>query len=132
MMNPLLKFGVLLPLFFSSCDNVSGTDAYIEEDVATINKGCPKLLDEETRLENVVFLKPSLIVYNYLLVNVALANVDTAQFRVALWPGILSGIRVDKGLSALRERKMSFEYRYYDKNKKLIYTFKIGPGEYNN
>ncbi|MCU0360470.1 MAG: hypothetical protein MUF75_07090 [Bacteroidia bacterium] len=131
-MSLLLKLSIVLPLLFVACDNQAGDDAYIEEDVAAINKSCPKLLDEETQLEKVVFVKPSLIIYNYLLVNLSLANVDTAQFRMALWPGILSGIRVDEGLSDLRERKMNFEYRYYDKNKKLIYTFKIGPGDYKN
>ena len=88
------------------------------------------MLDEETRLEKVVFTKPSLIIYNYSLVNVSKQNVDTVEFRTALWPGILSTIRVDNNLSGLRERQMNFEYRYFDKSKELIYTFKISPLNY--
>lgn len=114
----------------SSCENNTNQESFIEEEVAVINKNCPKMLDEETRLERVVFTKPSLIIYNYSLVNVSKQNVDTAQFRTALWPGILSTIRVDKDLSDLRERQMNFEYRYYDQSKELIYTFKISPANY--
>lgn len=119
---------VLAFLFIFSCN--TNTESSIEEEVARINKSCPQMLDEETRLEKVVYFKPSLIIYNYTLVNLAKANVDTAQFRTALWPGILSGIRVDKDLEGLREKQINFEYRYYDKAKQLIYTFKISPRNY--
>lgn len=120
----------LVFVVLTSCENNTDHETSVEEEVALINKNCPKMLDEETRLEKVVFTKPSLLIYNYSLVNVSIQNVDTAQFRTALWPGILSTIRVDKDLAGLRERQMNFEYRYYDQSKKLIYTFKISPGNY--
>jgi hypothetical protein len=131
-MRALVKIGTLcfMLILIPSCDNNMGEEASIEAEVAMINKNCPKMLDEETRLEKVVFTKPALIVYNYSLVNVSRQNVDTAQFRMALWPGILSTIRIDTDLAGLRERQMNFEYRYYDKTKELIYTFKIAPLNY--
>ncbi len=131
-MNAFSKIAVLFLMFtvFSSCEDSGVQEGSIEEEVAMVNKNCPKMLDEETRLEKVVFTKPSLIIYNYTLVNLSKQNVDTSQFRTALWPGILSTIRVDKDLAGLRERQMNFEYRYYDKSKELIYTFKISPGNY--
>ncbi len=131
-MNAFSKIAVLFLMFtvFSSCEDSGIQEGSIEEEVAMINKNCPKMLDEETRLEKVVFAKPSLMIYNYTLVNLSKQNVDTSQFRTALWPGILSTIRVDKDLAGLRERQMNFEYRYYDKSKELIYTFKISPGNY--
>lgn len=131
-MNAFSKIAVLFLMFtvFSSCEDSVIQEGSIEEEVAMVNKNCPKMLDEETRLEKVVFTKPSLIIYNYTLVNLSKQNVDTSQFRTALWPGILSTIRVDKDLAGLREHQMNFEYRYYDKSKELIYTFKISPGNY--
>lgn len=117
-------------IVFVSCENSIKEEASIEAEVARINKNCPKMLDEETRLEKVVFTKPSRIVYNYSLVNLQKENVDTTEFRRALWPGILSTIRVDKSMEDLRENRIHFEYRYYDRSKELIYIFKIAPENY--
>ncbi len=113
-----------------SCEDSISHEASIEQEVASINKKCPQMLDEETRLEKVVFTKPNLIKYDYSLVNLEKKNVDTAQFRIALWPGILSNIRVDKNLYELRKQGIHFQYRYFDKSKELIYTFKISPDNY--
>lgn len=102
----------------------------MQEEVAAINSECPKQIDSETSLEKVEVLPDKRIVYHFCLVNVYRQNVDTQLFRRNLWPGLLSAVRNSPELEQLREHRMQFDYIYLDKAKELIYTFKIGPGQY--
>jgi hypothetical protein len=75
--------------------------------------------------------EPNTLVYNYTLVNLLSQNVDTTEFYRALWPGIISTIKVSVEMKKLREHHTTIEYFYQDKNKVPIYTFRIGPEAYN-
>jgi hypothetical protein len=57
-------------------------------------------------------------------------NVDTVEFYRALWPGIISNIKVSLEMKKLREADTEIDYFYQDKNGKPIYTFHITPDRY--
>ena len=115
-------------LLACSCSNISGDG--LETEIKKINQKCPRMVDEETQLLKVELLNETGIAYHYVLVNVYRQNVDTQEFRKQLWPGILSAFRTSPELQDFREKQAPFEYRYYDRNKDLIYAFKIGPEQY--
>lgn len=100
----------------------------ISEDV---NKKCPQMLDSETRLDGISVEEPNTLIYNYTLVNAEVSDADTHQFYLAMWPGLLSYIKVSKEMEKLRENQTIIHYVYKNKNDKLFYRFKIYPKDYN-
>lgn len=126
---------VLISLFaialLSGCSGSS--EQYMEKLSAIaedVNQKCPKMLDSETRLDGIDVREPNVLVYRYTLVNFLSENVDTALFRRALWPGILSTVKVSADMKVLREAETVIEYAYRDKNNASIYTFRITPDLY--
>lgn len=89
------------------------------------------MLDSETRIDKVELKEPNTIVYKYTLVNLLAENMDTLKFYNAMWPGLLSYIRVSDEMKSLRNSGGSIEYCYSDKKNKEVYRFKITPKDYN-
>lgn len=131
-----MKFAYSIILLFfllliSSCENEGEVFNELKQTVAELNKKCPQMIDSETRLDNLVVMEPNKLIYNYSLIHLLATNVDTAQFKLALWPGILSTIKISPEMKKLRDNNTLIEYAYFDMNKNHIYTFKITPKEYH-
>ena len=58
--------------------------------------------------------------------------IDTATFRKALFPGLLSNIKISAEMKKLREHNTEVDYLYLDKNEKQVLTIKIYPKDYNS
>ncbi len=117
-------------LCFTNCNGTASQEKSIEQVVADINAKCPQMIDSETRIDGIEIKTDNALAYKYTLVNIAAASVDTAEFRKALWPGLLSLIRTNAQMKELRDRKTVFEYDYSDKEGRFIYSFKIYPRDY--
>ncbi|MBX3165244.1 MAG: hypothetical protein KF900_12280 [Bacteroidetes bacterium] len=120
-----------LMLLFTQCRNSGNVTAELTQIAADISQSCPQMIDSETRFDGVVFKLPDTLTYNYTLVNLLAQNVDTAEFRRALFPGILSNIRVSSDMKKLRDNAIVICYAYRDKNNRPVYVFKISPNHYN-
>jgi len=114
---------------FVSCSDEAANMKELSRVAAEINEKCPQILDSETRIDGIEVKDPNTLVYKYTLVHVT-EKVDTVQFYRALWPGIISNIKVSAEMKKLREHNTIIEYFYQDKNNKPIYTFKITPADY--
>src|SRR3954466_9718837 len=97
-------------VFFFACQQFTESGD-LESVAAEINKKCPVLIDEETQFDGVVADEKNLT-YNFTLVNALASAMDTSGFRVAMWPGILSTIRVSKEMESLRNDRVVFKYFY--------------------
>ena len=129
-----MRFKLLVSLIWlicTYCSSKSGAGNTTGELAAAINKKCPKMIDSETRLDKVDFKEPNTITYHYTLINLLKQNVDTAQFYQALWPGLISFIKVGSEMKSLRDSQGTVEYCYKDRDGLDIYCFKIGPKNYN-
>lgn len=124
-----LCFGSLFA-FLLSCNIEPSETEQLQQSLKTVNDKCPQMIDAETRLDAVLFQAPSTIIYKYTLVNLERKNVDTAEFRKALWPGILSGVKVSDAMKPFRDNLITIEYHYSDKSNQIIYNFRASPQEY--
>jgi cell division protein ZapA (FtsZ GTPase activity inhibitor) len=115
---------------FSNCETESSMRDELKQIAEEVNKKCPQMLDSETKFEGIDFKAPNGLIYKYTLINLSVQNVDTAQFKLALWPGILSTIKISPEMQKLRDNNTNIEYSYFDKTKKHIYTFKVSPKDY--
>lgn len=125
-----LFISLLLAVLCAQCNNPKNISSELFKVAADISENCPQQIDSETRLDKVDFKIPDTLVYRYTLINLLVQNVDTAEFRRALFPGLLSGIRVSSEMKKLRDNNIVICYDYKDKNNKPIYTFKITPNHY--
>ncbi len=88
------------------------------------------MVDSETRIDAVELRGEDTLVYHFTLVNFQRDNIDTAQFNRAMWPGIISNIRISPEMKRLRLANVKFVYSYQDKEAKPICQFKILPKQY--
>jgi len=126
-----MKINISFLLFlFSSC-NIFVKNNDLKQIVDDLNKKCPKMIDSETKFEGIEFIEPNKIIYKFTLINLSVLNVDTNQFKLALWPGILSTVKISSEMKKLRDNQTNIDYLYLDKYKRHIYTFKIVPENYH-
>jgi len=121
---------VLFLLLFTKCENNSVNSQELEQIAVDFNKKGPRMIDSETRIENIQIKGTNTVVYNYTLVNLLYENVDTTEFKNLLRPGIISVIKVSPEMKKLKDQKANFEYCYSDKKHHLIYNFKISCKDY--
>ncbi len=126
----LLVFLIPFSLLLNSCELTQVDQISLEEEIENVNKTCPQMIDEETRLQKVELIHPTKIRYEYVLIHLDRKNVDTTRFKQMLWPGILSAVKLDPGLERFRQNNMYFDYRYLDKQNQIIYTFNVVPKRY--
>lgn len=120
---------IIIVVCFTNCSSPAGEKSVVQM-VTELNKKCPQMIDSETRLDKIDVKEPNTLVYKYTLINLPVENVDTALFYKAMWPGLLSFVKVAKEMKGLRDNQGTVEYLYNDRAGKLIYQFKIGPQEY--
>lgn len=120
----------LVFIFLLGCSVEQSQTEQLQQSLKTVNDKCPQMIDAETRLDAVLFRAPGTIIYKYTLVNLQRERVDTAEFRRALWPGILGSVRAGEAMKPFRENLMTMEYHYSDRLNKIIYNFKVSPKEY--
>jgi hypothetical protein len=121
----------LLVCFVRCVDSAEKNMEDLSKVAREINDKCPKMLDSETRLDGIEVKEPNTLVYKYTLISLSVQNIDTVQFYRALWPGIISNIKVSPEMKRLKQNNTNIEYYYQDKTNKPIYTFRIGPLDYN-
>ena len=125
---PILLLIAVLTLF-SGCE-LFQPEPDLDDIVNDMNRKCPMMIDSETRLDKISVDDPSFLSYHYSLVNIEASRVDTHQFRLAMWPGLLSTIRLSPEMQKLREEEVTIRYYYNDKNQEPISVFVFAPADY--
>ena len=126
-----LFISLLVLLLFSQCaNNSSNISVELTQIAEDINSKCPQMIDSETQLDGVEFKLPDTLTYKYTLIRLSALQADTHQFRLAMWPGLLSGIRVSSEMQKLRDNDIVIRYDYKDKNNRPFYLFTIAPKDY--
>jgi hypothetical protein len=106
------------------------TEKQLEKAAALLNKKCPMLVDEETRLDNTLALPGKVFQYNFTLVNMVIDSINIPAFEENMKPLIISGIKTNPQLKAYRNKQVTLTYCYSDKNGKLIYNISVTPEMY--
>lgn len=128
-------FSILCLAFFlfSNCESKEEKNMrQLNKSAAQLNEKCPQMLDSETRLDRIEVKEPNTLVYKFTLMNVLAKNMDTVLFYRAMWPGLISNIKVSLEMKTLRENKTTIEYFYQDKENNRINSIRITPEDYLN
>ena len=78
---------------FTACEGGA-----LQNAAGELNSRCPVMVDSETRLDAVIAAGDSVISYHFSLINADRATADTAGLRRAIWPGLLSHVRLDQSM----------------------------------
>jgi hypothetical protein len=100
-------------------------------DVASeLNKTCPIMVDQDTRLDNSVALPDNIFQYNYTLVNIEKGTVNVEDLKNYLEPTITNLVKTSPQMQPQRDHEMTLNYFYKDKNGEHLFTVSITPDKY--
>lgn len=105
-------------------------DKALVEAAVKLNKQCPMMVDEETRLDSGQALPNNLFQYYYSLVNLEKAAINADAVRAALEPTILNNVKANEGMKSFRDHKTTMVYNYNDKRGAFVFKISIDPQMY--
>ena len=94
-------------------------DIILTKEIELLNKGLPKMVDEETRWDNVK-IQDGDIYYNYTLINYLASDLDIATFTGIMEPQIKNEDCNDKEVRPLIDAGRKLIFSYVDKTNKEI------------
>ncbi len=95
-----------------------------------LNKTCPIMVDQNTRLDNAVALPDKALQYNYTLVDIEKLDVNPDTIKKYIEPNIINNIKTSPDLKIYRDNKATMIYNYRDKNGVFVLKLSITPDMY--
>ena len=95
-----------------------------------MNKSCPMMVDEETRLDKVTLPSKTVFQYNYTLINYEKTEIDTVKIKSNLEQNIIQLIKTNPQMEYQRQNKVTMNYIYNDKNGDYLMSIIITPELY--
>ena len=105
-------------------------DKAMMEFASELNKTCPVMVDAATRLDNAIALPPNVFQYNFSVLNLEKATVDTVAMRNAIEPHILSSVKTNPQMQIQRDHKTTLNYYYKDKDGQFLLMISVTPDMY--
>ena len=105
-------------------------DKAMMEAASELNKTCPVMVDEETRLDNAMALPDNIFQYNYTLINLDKSQVNIDTVKKYIEPGLINNVKTNPDLKVYRENKVTMAYNYKDKNGVFILKINVTPELY--
>ena len=95
-----------------------------------INKSCPIMVDEETRLDSASVFSDNTLQYNYTLINWTKDSIDLESFESYMQPVILNNVKTSSDMKIYRDNKTSIAYSYNDMNGEFVSKILITADQY--
>jgi hypothetical protein len=95
-----------------------------------INKSCPIMVDNATRLDNAIAMPDNVFQYNYTLVNMVKDSVNIGELKNYLLPNITNFVKTNPDMKQIRDNKMTVNYYYKDKVGVYLFTISVKPEQY--
>lgn len=96
-----------------------------------LNKTCPSVIDDATRLDNATVMPNNSFQYNYTLFNLLRNDVNVDVATKTIEPKIIANIKKDPSFRFFKDSKTIMTYNYRDRNGQFIFKIVIGPEKYN-
>ncbi len=103
---------------------------FMLETAKNINEDCPKMIDEHTRLDDVLAMPPNELVYNYTLVNIDMDDVNMNNVLPSLEAMLLKTVKENNDFKIFRENRTTITYRYFDKEGLFMVKIDVTPEKY--
>ncbi len=92
-----------------------------------INKSCPVMIDNQTRLDNVVLISDTIFQYNYTLVKIENKdkNFDSEKLKQNIQSQSQKNLDSNAAMKYQRDNNIYLKYVYKDRNNRLLFDFII-------
>lgn len=121
-----LSYWAIQHFFFSP----PSFDKVMMHAASELNKACPIMVDQYTRLDNAVALPDNAFQYNYTLVNLTKAEVNLDTIKKYIEPTIRNNVKTNPDLKIYRDNKTTMVYYYKDSDGAFVYKFSVTPDMY--
>ena len=105
-------------------------DKQLVEMANELNKNCPIMIDQYTRLDNANAFPNKTFQYNYTLVETEKADFNLDTVRKYVEPNIINNVKSNPDMKDLRDNNVTLNYSYRDKNGEFIWKLEITPDMY--
>jgi hypothetical protein len=105
-------------------------DKAMMEFSSEFNKTCPIMIDNVTRLDNVVVLPNNVLQYNYSILSLYKDSVNIEEMKTFLEPNILSNAKTNPQMKMIRDNNTTLNYNYKDKEGVFLLLITIKPEQY--
>lgn len=106
-------------------------DKAMMEAANEINKSCPIMIDNATRLDNAIALPNNVFQYNYTVVTMLKDSVNIDELKNYLEPTIINSVKTNPQMQTMRDNKVTVNYYYKDKVGVHLFTISVKPEQYN-
>jgi len=105
-------------------------DKALMETASEINKSCPIMIDNATRLDNAIALPNDVFQYNYTLVSMIKDSINIDELKSYLEPTITNFVKTNPDMQTMRDNKVTVNYYYKDKAGVYLFTISVKPEQY--
>ncbi len=109
---------------------VSVTEQKLWLEANEVNKTCPVIIDEATRLDNATVFPNNCFQYNYTLINLLRNDVNPEMAIKNIEPKIIANIKKDPGFKVFKDAQSTLNYNYRDRNGDFAFKIVITPDKY--
>ena len=105
-------------------------DKVMVEVASELNKTCPLMVDQNTRLDNTMAMPNNIFVYNYTLVNLEKEKIDINEMKDFIEPNVINNMKTNPDMKLYRENRTTMTYNYKDKNGEFLLKIEVTPEKY--
>jgi hypothetical protein len=105
-------------------------DKVMMQAASELNKNCPVMVDEQTRLDNTVALPNNSFQYNYTLINLKKLEVNLDTIKKYVEPGIINNVKTNPDMKIQRDNKTTIIFYYKDMNGEFVHKISVTPDMY--
>lgn len=100
------------------------------EVASELNKNCPMMVDNITRLDNAVALPDNVFQYNYTLLGMSKESINIDDAKQRLEPNIINFVKTNPDMKTFRDNETTINYAYKDMSGVFLFTISITPDQY--
>ena len=117
-------------VIFKGIDGTSDFTQNLNEISSEVNKSCPIILDDETKLDNTSVLQGNTFQYNFTLVNYTKNDIDIEKLKNILKDTLLNNIKTNAKLKPFKDNKVKLNYSYKDKDGTVLFLLEFTYDDY--
>ena len=95
-----------------------------------MNRGCPVMVDKETRLDATAGGPGNMFTYSFTLVNYEVQDINVPALRETMRPHLVDMVKSNPAMTLFRSNRVTLVYKYRDKRGRPIMDIALRPQDY--